>query len=81
MLTLGRRWGMLAVVTRGTNRRIAAQRQERILSEVRQRGAVRVSELARSMSVSDMTIRRDIDRLSGDGLVERVHGGALSVDG
>ncbi len=72
---------MLAVVTRGTNRRIAAQRQERILSEVRQRGAVRVSELARSMSVSDMTIRRDLDSLDVAGLVVKVHGGATAPAG
>jgi DeoR/GlpR family transcriptional regulator of sugar metabolism len=55
---------------------LAEQRQMLILEEVRQRGAVRVSELTELFSVSDMTIRRDLDALSTAGLVDKVHGGA-----
>lgn len=52
------------------------QRRARILEQVRLRGGMRVSELAQLLGVSDMTIRRDLDALAGDGLVTKVHGGA-----
>jgi DeoR/GlpR family transcriptional regulator of sugar metabolism len=55
---------------------LAGQRQLLILEEVRRRGAVRVSELTELFTVSDMTIRRDLDVLSASGLVDKVHGGA-----
>lgn len=59
---------------------LARQRQARILAELHRRGAVRVSELTEDLDVSDMTIRRDLDRLAAAGLVEKVHGGAVLVD-
>lgn len=62
----------------GTNRTLAHQRQERIVQEVRLRGAVRVADLAELLSVSDMTVRRDLDRLDEAGLVVKVHGGATA---
>lgn len=55
---------------------LASQRQARILEEVQRRGAVRVSALARQLGVSDMTIRRDLEALSAQGLLDKVHGGA-----
>lgn len=60
---------------------LASQRQERILDTVTQQGAARVSELVNLLGVSDMTIRRDIEALSGRGLVERVHGGVTALSG
>jgi len=55
---------------------LAAQRRAAIVEAVRSTGAVRVSALAERLSVSEMTIRRDLDHLAGNGLVEKVHGGA-----
>jgi len=55
---------------------LAAARQNAIVARVRERGTVRVTELASMLSVSEMTIRRDIEVLAGDGLLDRVHGGA-----
>lgn len=52
------------------------QRRERMLSELRRRGAVRVRDLARDLGVSELTIRRDIAALAERGLVAKVHGGA-----
>ncbi|MEU4240043.1 substrate-binding domain-containing protein [Actinoplanes sp. NPDC026619] len=52
------------------------QRHERLMSELHQHGAVRVSELARDLGVSELTIRRDIAALAARNLVTRVHGGA-----
>lgn len=55
---------------------LAAARQSAIVARVREAGTVRVTELASLLSVSEMTIRRDIEALAGDGIVDRVHGGA-----
>lgn len=60
---------------------LAAERQSRILHEVQSRGAVRVSELARLLNVSDMTIRRDLDTLASQNRLDKVHGGATVSDG
>ncbi|ARF71113.1 DeoR/GlpR family DNA-binding transcription regulator [Kitasatospora albolonga] len=58
---------------------LAEQRRALILDEVRKRGGVRVNELTRRLNVSDMTIRRDLDALARQGVVEKVHGGAVPV--
>ena len=58
---------------------LAQQRQALILDEVNRVGAVRVNALARSLQVSDMTVRRDLDALAEAGLLIKVHGGATSV--
>jgi DeoR/GlpR family transcriptional regulator of sugar metabolism len=57
---------------------LAAERQNRILDEVQQRGAVRVSELSGLLDVSDMTIRRDLEALASQGQLDKVHGGATT---
>ena len=54
---------------------LARQRQQVILDEVTAHGAVKVVDLGATLGVSDMTIRRDINELVEQGLVERVHGG------
>jgi len=59
-----------------SERLFGAQRQERLLAELRGHGAVRVRDLARDLGVSELTIRRDIAALAARGLVSKVHGGA-----
>ncbi|MFF1547419.1 DeoR/GlpR family DNA-binding transcription regulator [Streptomyces sp. NPDC058291] len=58
---------------------LAEQRRALILEEVRRRGGVRVNELTRKLGVSDMTVRRDLDALARQGVLEKVHGGAVPV--
>ncbi|MDQ8702498.1 DeoR/GlpR family DNA-binding transcription regulator [Streptomyces sp. LHD-70] len=58
---------------------LAEQRRALILDEVRRRGGVRVNELTRKLSVSDMTVRRDLDALARQGVLEKVHGGAVPI--
>ncbi|MGK9148318.1 DeoR/GlpR family DNA-binding transcription regulator [Plantibacter flavus] len=57
---------------------LGAERRSQIMSEVRRRGAASVTELALSLGVSDMTVRRDIEQLATEGLVDRVRGGATT---
>ncbi|WP_378145120.1 substrate-binding domain-containing protein [Cnuibacter sp. UC19_7] len=52
------------------------QRRERILAQLREKGSVSVSVLARQLGVSELTVRRDVNALAQQGLVTRVHGGA-----
>jgi DNA-binding LacI/PurR family transcriptional regulator len=59
-----------------TERMFSVQRQERLLDELRRHGSVRVTQLARDLGVSELTIRRDIAALAERHLVTRVHGGA-----
>ncbi|RFU85083.1 DeoR/GlpR transcriptional regulator [Streptomyces triticagri] len=58
---------------------LAEQRRALIVDEVRRRGGVRVNELTRRLGVSDMTVRRDLDALARQGVLEKVHGGAVPV--
>jgi DeoR/GlpR family transcriptional regulator of sugar metabolism len=60
---------------------LARQRQTLILERVREEGAVRVSDLVRTLGVSDMTVRRDLELLHERGLLEKVHGGAAAIEG
>ncbi len=56
---------------------IPAERRALILQVLRERSAVRVSSLSESLRVSEMTIRRDLERLESEGLLTRTHGGAI----
>ncbi|MEU9920113.1 DeoR/GlpR family DNA-binding transcription regulator [Streptomyces griseoluteus] len=58
---------------------LAEQRRALIVDEVRRRGGARVNELTRQLGVSDMTVRRDLDALARQGVLEKVHGGAVPV--
>lgn len=56
---------------------IPAERRARISEMLRERHAVRVSSLSEDLRVSEMTIRRDLERLEAEGLLTRTHGGAV----
>ena len=54
-----------------------ANRLDLTLRLVQGAGRVSVPELAQRLGVSEMTVRRDLDALEHQGLVRRVHGGAV----
>jgi DeoR/GlpR family transcriptional regulator of sugar metabolism len=56
---------------------LAHERAERIVERLRERGTVSAQELVRMLRVSAPTIRRDLERLEGEGVLRRVHGGAF----
>jgi len=56
-----------------------ARRQEELLQLVETRGQISVDELSRHLSVSDDTIRRDLQNLEQRKLLLRTHGGAVST--
>ena len=58
----------------------AIQRQSVIGEILQSHKEVAISELAERFSVSEMTIRRDLDHLAETGLVRRTHGGAVPAE-
>jgi len=56
---------------------IPAERRSRIVDMLQARRAVRVSMLSELLGVSEMTIRRDLERLEAEGVLSRTHGGAI----
>lgn len=56
---------------------LAAERQEFILEKISKSGSVQVETLAELMGVSLMTVRRDLEKLKRDNIIERCHGGAI----
>jgi len=57
----------------------AVDRLTQIEHRVRTAGRVKVTELAVELAVSEMTIRRDLDVLAEQGMVQRIRGGAVAV--
>jgi DeoR/GlpR family transcriptional regulator of sugar metabolism len=58
----------------------AEERRRGILESARRSGSVDVGKLAADLGVSKETVRRDLNRLEGHGLVRRTHGGAHAVE-
>lgn len=56
-----------------------ALRRAQILERIRRQGGVSIAELAEDHGVSTITVHRDLAELAGEGLIERVHGGARAV--
>jgi len=52
-------------------------RQTAILEELERKGNVEVKKLSRMLNVTEKTIRLDLIRMEKDGLLKRVHGGAV----
>lgn len=59
---------------------LAPQRRELIRSLVRDEGIVRVEDLRQNLKVSVATIRRDLEILEENGKLQRVHGGAVTME-
>jgi DeoR/GlpR family transcriptional regulator of sugar metabolism len=60
--------------------RFTAERQRRIEDLLREHGRVEVLELARLLQVSEHTVRRDLLALQSQGVLQRTHGGAVTLD-
>lgn len=56
------------------------ERRNRILSLIREKRRITVKELSRLFTISDVTIRQDLNTLSSAGLIVRTHGGAVYIE-
>lgn len=60
---------------------LAAERRRKLLKLLTERGAVNVGDAERELGVSRMTVHRDLDALAAEGLLRKVHGGAVALPG
>jgi DeoR family fructose operon transcriptional repressor len=56
------------------------KRKQSILQKLTDTGDADIKELAATMKVAEITIRRDLNRLAADGLLYRTHGGAMKIN-
>ncbi|MGI8772510.1 MAG: transcriptional repressor AgaR [Acidobacteriaceae bacterium] len=55
------------------------ERRQHVLSRIQQEGRALVGELSDQLGISRITIRKDLDHLQSKGLIQRTHGGALTI--
>jgi DeoR/GlpR family transcriptional regulator of sugar metabolism len=58
---------------------LVEERRQRVLDLVSERGFIALTDLTRSIDVSESTLRRDLDYWHKQGLLRRTHGGAIYV--
>ena len=58
----------------------AGNRADRILRELRHKGSISLDELIAELGASAASVRRDLAKLEGKGLVRRTHGGVTLVE-
>jgi DeoR/GlpR family transcriptional regulator of sugar metabolism len=56
---------------------LGEQRRLKILALLREEGSARVRDLSKTFSVSEPTIRQDLEKLEAGGAITREHGGAF----
>jgi DeoR family transcriptional regulator, fructose operon transcriptional repressor len=59
---------------------LVAERRRKIVELVNERLSIRVTELSEIFSVTEETIRRDLEKLEQEKLLMRSHGGAVSIE-
>lgn len=60
---------------------LGPRRRDQIVEWVERHGVIRIGEVVRQYGVSRKTALRDLDLLDAEGLVDKVHGGAVAVVG
>jgi DeoR/GlpR family transcriptional regulator of sugar metabolism len=58
---------------------LVQERRRRVLDLVSRQGFVTLADLARTIQASESTLRRDLDHWDQQGLLKRIHGGAMYV--
>jgi DeoR/GlpR family transcriptional regulator of sugar metabolism len=56
---------------------VAEDRRSQIVAEVTRNRVVKIADLSKQFGISEVSIRRDLERLERLGLLKRVHGGAV----
>jgi len=58
-----------------------AERLEKIREILLERKTVNIATLCKELKVSDVTIRKDLERLEGENFLKKIHGGAVLSEG
>jgi len=56
------------------------ERQKQILSWLIRQGRLSVTEIVHQFSISEATVRRDLESLASQGKAQRVHGGVIAIE-
>jgi DeoR family fructose operon transcriptional repressor len=67
-------------IIRGVVIMFTEERFNIILQELKKKGIVSVTDLVKMLDASESTIRRDLNSLDKEGLLKKIHGGAISID-
>ncbi|MHB1276369.1 MAG: DeoR family transcriptional regulator, partial [Candidatus Humimicrobiaceae bacterium] len=59
---------------------LGEERREYILSLINKTGSINAIDIAKTLNISETTIRRDLNKLAQKGLVKRTYGGAINFD-
>jgi DeoR/GlpR family transcriptional regulator of sugar metabolism len=59
---------------------LAIERHRKLLQLLQRQGSIRTAEVARSLGVTEETVRRDFEKLESDGALMRSHGGAVRLE-
>ena len=59
---------------------IASERRRFILAALSHRGVISLKDVTRELGVAEITVRRDLEKLEGEGKLKRVQGGAMSPE-
>lgn len=59
---------------------VMEERRRAILQELNEKGRVRVADLSRRFGCSEVTIRNDIKNMDTEGMLKRIHGGAVRLE-
>jgi DeoR/GlpR family transcriptional regulator of sugar metabolism len=58
----------------------AIERRQWLVDQARSTGRIEVSQVAKELTVAKETVRRDLTVLESEGLLRRVHGGAVPIE-
>ncbi len=56
------------------------ERQQMILKLTEEKGRISTANISKTLDVSEMTVRRDLQKMENGGFIKRYHGGALIPD-
>lgn len=58
---------------------LGEERREYIINQIKKTGSINAIDIAKTLEVSETTIRRDLNRLAKKNMVRRTYGGAMAV--
>src|SRR5258708_11186752 len=58
---------------------LVQERRQQVLDIVSRKGFITVADLAAAVPASESTLRRDLDHWDRQGMLKRIHGGAMFV--
>ena len=58
---------------------LGEERRQFILNLINKTGSIKAIDIAKMLEVSELTIRRDLDKLAKNELLKRTHGGAVNI--